>query len=356
MMNDFAIAIFLARLALYGSAAFAADTRDIFAPLVDAPAAALKPSSANIPEPTVITVKASVHTAGDRIYLSDLAECSGDVRTCGEASGIDFGLAPKPGGFVVLSTKGLAARIAAELGDGRAQVDGPEDVRLEADYVTVDAAVIKERFLAAIQPLNDAGHYRIEVVQLRLTGERKVRPGDFQLRFLLLEEQGNKDLQWALTRIHGHSRLEVAITSEHGNGEIVVVQLQCAVWVNALVAQRDLSPDSLIPADAVGTSWRKPSSASVPWLTDPREIEGKVLKRAVRTGDPIYANLLSRPILVRRGQAVTLLLKSGTLTVTSRAKAMDAGGMGDTIEVQNGETKKKLLGRITEAGTVEVAL
>jgi flagella basal body P-ring formation protein FlgA len=61
-------------------------------------------------------------------------------------------------------------------------------------------------------------------------------------------------------------------------------------------------------------------------------------------------------VLVRRGQAVTLLAQTGTLEIRAQGHALTEGGMHDRIRVQNANSLKVVEGTIENAGTVRVEM
>jgi hypothetical protein len=61
-------------------------------------------------------------------------------------------------------------------------------------------------------------------------------------------------------------------------------------------------------------------------------------------------------ILVQPRQRVEMQVHSGGLKVTAIGEAQQAGKLGQTIPVQNVDSKKVLSGRVTGPGTVEIDL
>jgi flagellar basal body P-ring formation protein FlgA len=64
----------------------------------------------------------------------------------------------------------------------------------------------------------------------------------------------------------------------------------------------------------------------------------------------------SGDILIRPRQRVEMQVKTGGLKVTAVGEAQQAGKLGQTILVQNVDSKKVLSGRVTGPGTVEIDL
>lgn len=64
----------------------------------------------------------------------------------------------------------------------------------------------------------------------------------------------------------------------------------------------------------------------------------------------------SADVLIRPRQRVEMLVKSGGLRVSAVGEAQQSGKLGQTILVQNVDSKKVLSGRVTGPGTVEIDL
>ena len=71
-------------------------------------------------------------------------------------------------------------------------------------------------------------------------------------------------------------------------------------------------------------------------------------------GGPVLSNMLKQPIILRRGESVSLLARSPTFEVRMEGKALMDGAVGDRVKVRNLRSKRIVEGRITETGTVLV--
>jgi flagella basal body P-ring formation protein FlgA len=67
-------------------------------------------------------------------------------------------------------------------------------------------------------------------------------------------------------------------------------------------------------------------------------------------------DVLVLDVLVRRGQQVTLLARTGSIEIRAQGRALSDGGVSDRIRVQNVNSLKVVEGVIEDAGIVRVAL
>ena len=82
---------------------------------------------------------------------------------------------------------------------------------------------------------------------------------------------------------------------------------------------------------------------------------GREAVRALPAGTMVRAGDLVAPRLVRRGEAVTLSLQGHGFAITTAARALAAGGMGDVVRVVALSTNHSVDGVVTGAGSVRVA-
>ncbi len=84
------------------------------------------------------------------------------------------------------------------------------------------------------------------------------------------------------------------------------------------------------------------------------EVTGRVLRRAVQAGMPVYRTDLSAPFLVRRGDLAKVTVISGGAQLSLDAEANGSGRQGDIISLTNPRTGKVFRGRIDGKGSVRV--
>lgn len=81
---------------------------------------------------------------------------------------------------------------------------------------------------------------------------------------------------------------------------------------------------------------------------------GKISTRFLNAGEPIRTSQLSSPLLVKRGQAVTIRYQVGQLELSAGGTAQADGQQGDWIRVR-GNSGSLVEGRVSADGSVLVA-
>ena len=84
------------------------------------------------------------------------------------------------------------------------------------------------------------------------------------------------------------------------------------------------------------------------------QLVGKIARRTLLPGQPIPLGWIKEPDVVRAGKPVTLVFSAGGLTITARGTAMQAGGVGDAISVQNQDSGRVVRGVVSPDGNVQV--
>lgn len=75
-------------------------------------------------------------------------------------------------------------------------------------------------------------------------------------------------------------------------------------------------------------------------------------RRMLHAGEAMRGDDLRHPIVVTRGQTITMLFHAPGVELTAMGRAMGEGGVGDTITVQNPASFRMISGVITAPGTV----
>jgi flagella basal body P-ring formation protein FlgA len=81
---------------------------------------------------------------------------------------------------------------------------------------------------------------------------------------------------------------------------------------------------------------------------------GKEARRALPAGASVRASDIGPPTLVRRGEGVTLVMRSGRLTITAPGRALGDGAAGGAVRVVNLATDRTLDARVMGPGAAEV--
>lgn len=96
------------------------------------------------------------------------------------------------------------------------------------------------------------------------------------------------------------------------------------------------------------------ATASAGGYADLSQLVGKQLVRQARAGVMLKATDVTEPKVVTRNALVTVILKSGPMTLTVRGTALTTAAAGEAVDVLNTVTKKILHGVARQDGSVEI--
>jgi flagella basal body P-ring formation protein FlgA len=90
------------------------------------------------------------------------------------------------------------------------------------------------------------------------------------------------------------------------------------------------------------------------FITDRAKAVGMAARTTLEPGRPLHAAELMRPLVVRRGEQVTLVYHIPGITLTVRGTATEGGAVGDVISVLNERSKRVIQGEVVGPGHIVV--
>jgi flagella basal body P-ring formation protein FlgA len=85
------------------------------------------------------------------------------------------------------------------------------------------------------------------------------------------------------------------------------------------------------------------------------EIVGQQARRVLSAGQPFRDADLRHPVVVSKGQTVTMQFSAPGVELTAMGRAMTEGGVGDTVTIQNPISYRMIAGIVIAPGTVRAA-
>ncbi|MFM8454202.1 MAG: flagellar basal body P-ring formation chaperone FlgA [Gammaproteobacteria bacterium] len=83
-------------------------------------------------------------------------------------------------------------------------------------------------------------------------------------------------------------------------------------------------------------------------------LNGKIARRNLKAGTVLIPDDLQKQKLIQRGQIVSVQARRGTLLVSTQGKALNDGFMGESIKVENLNSKRVIQGTVKGEHEVEV--
>ncbi|GHU03796.1 flagellar basal body P-ring biosynthesis protein FlgA [Alphaproteobacteria bacterium] len=127
----------------------------------------------------------------------------------------------------------------------------------------------------------------------------------------------------------------IEVTADGADMQRVQVSGRVHAMISAPVLVRAIGRGE--PIAAADLAWRRVREDGLRQgvIRDADQIIGLTPRQSLREGQMIFSGSLQKPIAVKRGAQVVIVLKSGAMSLTTRGRALDQGSVGDTVRVQN---------------------
>jgi len=86
------------------------------------------------------------------------------------------------------------------------------------------------------------------------------------------------------------------------------------------------------------------------------DVVGMVAKKNIRVGTILASSHIRPPLIIKKGDKVDILAKTGEIEIRMSGKALNAGAKGEQIGVTNLSSKRKLHATVIKPGLVKVSL
>lgn len=284
------------------------------------------------------SLKPFAEVTGAVVHLSDLVEGADG------AEDVVVRAAPEPGREVSVSASAVV-RLALAHG-------------IDMD----PASLTRIRIARAGKPISPqliADKMTEELLSAGLTGDFDVQLGNQRLAIYMPVEESYADIALEHVMVNERSgRFTATLVYPMGDGRVgrasVAGLAQQMTEVPVLGERLDLG-DIVSETDI---QWIRVPERTVrrTMVTDMDELVGLSLKRRISPGRPIRMTDLEKPRMIERGQLIAMIVRRGPMTLTATGRAMQSGGKGEWIRVQNTETHRLVEGRVIGPNEVEVGV
>jgi flagella basal body P-ring formation protein FlgA len=120
------------------------------------------------------------------------------------------------------------------------------------------------------------------------------------------------------------------------------------------VASRDLPRGQVLDKSDITWVSMEDSDVVANTVTEESELLGRATKHPIRAGASMRTYDIARPVAVERGKLVTILWSTASMNLTAQGQALETGGVGDVIRVNNTKSKTTLTVEVIDAQTVRI--
>lgn len=293
-----------------------------------------------------LVVPPRVLVYGAQIRLSELVKLSSlPPALQAELGQVELGPSPRPGEVVSLPGSTLLTRIRSSApGATSLQWQVPPTVQVERAATRIEAAQVLESLRVWIE-----ANQAVPVEQLSLSG--------LQVRSPLLVPAGAVTLDFEPAPgddLLGPSSLNLLVWVDGALIERIPVRVRVDGQLRVLVLSRPVRLGQELTASDVQEELRSVATLTGQPALRRDEVVGRQARRALNSNRVLgLEDVEDKPVL-RKGDAVTILLRSGALLLTAQGEALQDGRTGETISVLNVGTKRQLRGKVTATGEVRI--
>lgn len=120
------------------------------------------------------------------------------------------------------------------------------------------------------------------------------------------------------------------------------------------VPTRDIAKDEVITSDALKTVLVRENRLKEDGLVDVDDIVGKQAVRLLKAEKNISKRDIRNEIVVKKGQALTIIYRNKGLQITSKMEALEDGAKGDLVKFINTKSAKEVVAKVIDKNTAEV--
>ena len=120
------------------------------------------------------------------------------------------------------------------------------------------------------------------------------------------------------------------------------------------VPTRDIAKDEVITSDALKTVLVRENRLKEDSLVDVDDIVGKQAVRLLKAEKNISKRDIRNEIVVKKGQALTIIYRNKGLQITSKMEALEDGAKGDLVKFINTKSAKEVVAKVIDKNTAEV--
>jgi len=125
---------------------------------------------------------------------------------------------------------------------------------------------------------------------------------------------------------------------------------------SVVIAARPLSRLQPVTAEDIEVLPRELSSLPAGYFRRAEDVIGRLADRNIGAGEVLDPRVVRSPPIIKRGQTVTLVVRTGGISVRTSGVALADAGLDERIRVRNAATARQLEGVARSAEVVEVSI
>jgi flagella basal body P-ring formation protein FlgA len=312
--------------------------------------------AAEAAEQAVVDLRPKASVRGNFALLGDIAALRApEALAIGDLAEIRIARVPAPGRTRPIGRAEVRAALAAAgFGEDRVAIAGAEQCVIETELASLGgqalAAAARGFVEAELAPF--LGEDELEIGEPTPPPPPEVQvPLGRTSSLVRVRWLGNGPPAWGAP-----ARVEVVIEVDREVQKRLAFALALRRFSQAVVASRPISRGETIEAGSIELRRVEIVSEAERPLRAIGAAAGRLARRPIRAGMPLFAQDLAEPPLVKKGDLVAVVLRRGALEIVGHGVAARDGARGETIPVHLPESRDLVYARVIEAGRLEIPM
>ena len=285
----------------------------------------------------------TVHVTSDIVTVGDLFD------DAGAAAQMEVARAPAPGKTIALDSGTLyGIAVTNHIAWEPAGLNQRVIVMRDGDTVSGTPASSVATFAAVTAPLTPALAAKGAGDKLAIlldTGEQQ---------HVLSALPAGAVLAVDTLEFDAGTRRFTARLTDAANGQRYAVSGRAIQMIKVPVPTRRIAEGDTIRPEDIDYVDQRADQLRSDAVLKPALLTGKVAKRQLEASQPVQLRFLGQPIIIKRGDRVTMVVRNGGIFLTADGRAEADAGLGEIVRLTNSATNKQLEGIATGPGTAEI--
>ena len=230
----------------------------------------------------------------------------------------------------------------AGLSDRATRYEIPANVRVARAYQDVSGEEIRGAVEREAASLLGAGE---QLRTVDVGGAARIPPGPYDVRVLRPS---------AASARAPRRRVDVELVQEGSVVATVAARLEVGVTGPIVLLRHAVARGAVLRADDLVVEERELTGVPSSVVTTLADVVGKETRAALPANAPITLTALASPLLVRRGDVVTIIVETPGMRLSTPGEALEPGAAGAQIRVRNRKSQQEIAAQVVERGIVLV--
>lgn len=221
----------------------------------------------------------------------------------------------------------------------------PDRIQITRLSVTLTAEKIEEIFKRHVLEHTRWSPQDIEIQKVNYSGLPVVPAGDLSVEIAAAPQE----------RYAGNVCVTLHFSVDGEKVRSLSVAGKVDVYQNVVQASRPLKQSQVLAEGDIEMARVNVAEALDRYATDVDQIVNKRLLRNVGAHQAISLKDLDKPLVLKRGDMVTMIYSQPGLKVTAKGQVREDGSIGDTVRINNVNSNRVVYCRVIDAETVHVS-